>query len=289
MLALVGSIFLNSMIGIIFKLFDRYSINTVAAVVVNYVACVMTGYLVAGDGLYTGSPASQPWLIYAVLLGVLFLLVFMIFARSVQYFGIMTTSIFQKMSLVAPVLIGILAYGESAGWIRWSGILLSVVAIILANYKTGQNSDHAKNNTGWVMALPLLTFAGSCMVDSALLVVEHNKLIKPADAGFVTAIFLFAGISGFIYLLLKGGIKNIRARDIIAGLLLGVPYFFSIYLLLLALQAGLDGSVVFPVNNVGVLLIAGLSGMVIFGEKASGFKITGFVFALLAIIVISLE
>ena len=59
------------------------------------------------------------------------------------------------------------------------------------------------------------------------------------------------------------------------------------YLLLLALQQGWEGSVVFPVNNVGVLVLAAFFGIVLFSEKLNRIKLAGFVLSLLAIFFIT--
>lgn len=288
MTALAGSILLNSLIGIIFKLFEKYNINTVAAVVVNYATCVATGLLLSGTVSFSSGFFGRQWLPYAALLGCVFILVFICFAQSVRYHGIMVSSIFQKMSLIAPVLIGILVYSETSGWIKWAGICLSLAAIILANRGDKQESRASAQQSLLIMALPFLTFIGSCVVDSTLLVAEHSGIIPQSDPVFVTTVFMFAGLAGLSYMLLFPVSGKIQYKDIIAGIGLGIPNYFSIYLLVLALQMGVDGSTVFPVNNVSVLLIAGLAGMVFFGEKVSPSKIAGFIFALVAILLISL-
>ena len=101
--------------------------------------------------------------------------------------------------------------------------------------------------------------------------------------------FLFAGLTGLIILIIRiiKGQTVIRTKNIIAGVCLGIPNFFSIYLLLLALQQGWEGSVVFPINNVGVLVLAAFFGIVLFKEKLNGFKLAGFILSLLAIFFIT--
>ena len=64
--------------------------------------------------------------------------------------------------------------------------------------------------------------------------------------------------------------------------------FFSIYLLLLALQQGWGGSIVFPVNNVGILVVAAIFGLLIFREKLTSVKLAGFGLAILSIILITM-
>ncbi|HMU04738.1 MAG TPA: EamA family transporter [Saprospiraceae bacterium] len=80
----------------------------------------------------------------------------------------------------------------------------------------------------------------------------------------------------------------LKFKNLIGGIGLGIPNFFSIYLLLLSLQQGWGGSVVFPVNNVGVLVMAAFFGIVLFKERLVPLRIAGFILAILAIILITL-
>jgi uncharacterized membrane protein len=63
--------------------------------------------------------------------------------------------------------------------------------------------------------------------------------------------------------------------------------FFSLYFLVYALHHGWDGSVLFPVNNMGVLLLAALTGVLIFKEDLTLNKIIGFVLATGAIVLLA--
>jgi len=62
--------------------------------------------------------------------------------------------------------------------------------------------------------------------------------------------------------------------------------FFSIYLLVLLLGK-YEGSVVFPINNVGILGFSALIGLLFFSEKFSVYKWFGLGFALGSIYLIS--
>jgi drug/metabolite transporter (DMT)-like permease len=288
MLALAGSIILSSLLGVIFKYFDKYGIDTFTAVVVNYFVCVGTGFFFANKGTFSIlAMISQPWTWYAVFIGLVFIISFMIFAKSVQAIGIMVTSIFQKMSLIAPVIIGIFIFGEANTTVKWSGILLSLIAILLVNHNKKTENEVNNNGHQQMFLLPLLTFVGSCVADSLIFVVEHKNLISQNDVGFVSSIFLFAGLFGLAFLLITIRSRKIRPKDILGGLILGVPNFFSIYFIVVALQKGMDGSIVFPLNNLGVLLLAGAFGLFLFGEKISAAKVVGYLCSILAILLLS--
>jgi len=288
MLILFFCILLNSLIGVVFKLFERYGVDNFQAIVVNYLVCVLTAAVVSNGNPIPPNLTSQPWFGFALGLGVLFIIIFNLFALTVQKTGIMVSTIFQKMSLVAPALIAILVYQESSGILKWVGIGISLLAIVLLSYNAEtENKNSIQTHHLWIY--PMLTFIGSCIIDSSIFLVQKNNLVDEGDIGFVASLFLFAGVTGFIILCFRLVQKqtNIKIKNIIATICLGIPNFFSIYLLLLALQQGWEGSVVFPVNNVGVLVLAAFFGIVLFSEKLNRIKLAGFVLSLLAIFFIT--
>lgn len=289
---LISCITLNAFIGVIFKLFDRFGIDNLQAIVINYFVCVLTATVVNGSWPIPSDLTVQPWFWYAVGLGSVFIVVFNLMALTVQNFGVMVATIFQKMSLIAPTLIAIILYGEDSGIIKWIGIGSSIAAIILLSYqKKSIQTDIEQNEINKLIWLfPILTFLGSCFIDSTLYLIEHKNLSANGDIGFVASLFLSAGLNGLVIL----GIQLLRKKtklawkNVIAGTMLGIPNFFSIYLLLLALQQGWGASVVFPVNNVGILVLAAIFGLVFFRERLTPIKIIGFGLAIAAIVLITL-
>jgi len=284
---------LNALISVVFKLFQKYKIENLQAIVVNYFVCVATAAVVKGGNPIPSDVQLTPWFVYAILLGILFVAAFNIMALTVQNFGVMIATIFQKMSLIAPTLIAIIWYGETASPMKWLGILAALVSIILISYqkkyKQELNPDKASNVKNWIWILPILTFLGACIIDSSLFLIEQNKLAAPGDVGFLASLFLSAGLNGLLILTFSvvRGKSKLAFRNVIAGICLGIPNFFSIYLLLLALQQGFEGSVVFPITNVGVLVLASLFGLLIFKEQLTRLKMIGFGLAIASILLIS--
>ncbi|MBK8886256.1 MAG: EamA family transporter [Saprospiraceae bacterium] len=128
------------------------------------------------------------------------------------------------------------------------------------------------------------------MIDASLYLIEKKNLAQNGDIGFVASLFLFAGINGLLILTIQlfSGKTKLAWKNIIGGIALGIPNFFSIYLLVLALQQGWGGSIVFPVNNVGILVVAAIFGLVFFKEKLTPYKLAGFALAILSIVLITM-
>ncbi|MFZ1704226.1 MAG: EamA family transporter [Saprospiraceae bacterium] len=288
MVLLVFCLVINSLIGVIFKLYHKYGIDNYQAITINYFICVLTGSVVLGKLALPSDLFDKPWFWISVFMGFLFVVTFNLMALTVQNFGVSIATIFQKMSLIAPALLAIFIYNESAPVTKMVGIFLAIMSIILLSYNKQKNQDifHA----GWIVFLPISIFVGSCIVDSCLYLVDKEALAPNGDIEFVSSLFFFAGFFGLIKLIYLSFRKKvvIKTKNIIGGIALGIPNFFSIYLILLLLSKGWQGSVVFPVNNVGVLILATFFGYLFFKEKLTGIKIVGFVLACTAITLIAL-
>lgn len=72
-----------------------------------------------------------------------------------------------------------------------------------------------------------------------------------------------------------------------AGVLLGIPNFLSVYFLLKILDLGWDGSIIFPIFNVGVLLASAIMGWLIMREEMPVKRALGVIMAAISIYLIS--
>jgi len=288
MILLAACIAFNVSISILFKLFAIWKIDIQQAIVTNYIFCFITAGFVHGSMPINYDILNEKWLPYALLLGMLFIVVFNITALTVRYSGVMVSSIFQRMSLIAPAFIAMVFFNEASHFQKWLGIAIAILAIILISISSSSGQKKGSQEVrSWVF--PALTFIGASVVDTSLFLAEQYKIASGTDIRFLTAVFLSAGISGFVWLiyLFWTGKKQWAWQNAAAGAVLGVLNFFSLYFLVYALHHGWDGSVLFPVNNMGVLLLAALTGVLIFKEDLTLNKIIGFVLATGAIVLLA--
>jgi drug/metabolite transporter (DMT)-like permease len=278
-------ILINTLIGIIFKLFGKWEVNVLIAIIINYFTCVVTGSLVYGRSTVNIDIVSEAWFPYAAFLGLVFVSIFTLVALTVRSFGIMIATIFQKMSLIFPAIMGMLFYAESSTSFKVTGILLSVLAIVLISFPSGKKEWNKA-----LIWLPLATWLGSGIIEVTLFYVNIEGIAPSADIRFISSIFLFAACFGMILFIISS-FRNkaiiIRGKDILAGILLGIPNFFSIYLLLVLLDNGWPGSELFPINNVGILFFSSLIGVAIFAERLNALKLIGFLASIIAIVLIA--
>lgn len=280
MIPLVLSIASSSLIFVIFKLFDRFKIDTFQAIVFNY----FTAFLI-GIGLYRHEwnpiALEQPyWIYFAMLAAVLFISLFFIMGISSQRNGVASTSIAVKMSMAISLVFMIVGYSESVSALKLLGILLAFVGVFLV---TSSDSGD-KSNAKWML---IALFLGSGALDFLINVVQKHILIDLTPSIFAAIGLGLAGILGFSILLVQmiQGKSKIAGKNILAGIILGVPNYFSIYLLMLSYKStGWTDSTVLAVTNVSVVLFSAVIGFIVFREQTTQKKIIGLLAAILAIV-----
>ena len=101
--------------------------------------------------------------------------------------------------------------------------------------------------------------------------------------------FGLAGAIGLTILIIQILRKTARLkfRNIFAGILLGIPNYFSIYLLILSYKStGWTDSTVLAIVNVSTVLISAVIGFIAFRENVTAQKIIGLLAAVSAIILL---
>ena len=227
----------------------------------------------------------MPWFPYALFLSFCFIIFFNVNAFTIQKVGMIVTSIFQKLSLVFPVMLGIVYFGEDASFYKYAGILLSIVAIVLINISDKQDSavlEKIKKYWYW----PFIVLAGSGLIELILFYIQETEKVVDGGLAFVSTLFFLAGCWGVIFMLVTRRL-DIKKQDVIAGISIGLPNFFSIYLIILGLDVGWDGSVLFPLNNLGTIVATSIIGILIFKEKLIRANYIGLICALIAVGLIS--
>lgn len=278
-------------INLLFKFFDRWQIHTFQAIVANYVSCVVTGSIALNGFPVSADTPREPWFLMALGLGVLFITGFFTLAKTVQSFGVAVGSVTQKMSLLLSVTFSIWAYSEPINLFKIIGLLLALGSVVLANWpQRGEAAGALPYRKLWM--LPLWTFLSSGLIEIALQYTELKWLGQSGlkgHLGFTTLLFgtaLCLGLAALSVGILRGQVR-LSGRSLLAGLLLGIPNFGSIYFLLMALGTG-QGSVIYPINNVAVIGALALLAAIIFKEKLSAANWAGVGMALLAILLTAL-
>jgi drug/metabolite transporter (DMT)-like permease len=283
---LLLSILFATGLFVIFKYFGIYKIDILKAIVINYIVALIIGFALAEKSISISEIHRQPWAFGAAFLGALFVSIFFVMAKTAQNNGVSVASVAGKMSVVIPILFGVLLYNESVTFLKVTGIIIALVAVYLASVKEEKSS----NNKASIL-FPILLFFGSGAIDTTLKYVEVNFVPKEEVSIFSGSLFGFAAIFGLIVLAIKT-IKKREAfgfKNIIAGIVLGIPNYFSIVFLIKALQTeGFESSTLFTINNVAVVVVSTLVGLLLFKEQFSIKNKIGVALAILGIILVTI-
>ena len=281
MIELIGAIVFSSFIFILFKLFPKFGIDTFQAIVFNYFTACICGFGLYGNTWSYKAIENNDWMIWALISGVLFISLFVLMGKSSQLNGVALTSVSVKMSMaVSAIFIGI---GEEFGLIKILGILMAVLGVLLVSF---DSSDSSKTKSIWML---LVLFFGSGLLDYALNFVQKYHLTDLSASLFSAIGFGIAGLFGAI-LLSQSIIRkqtSVSGKNIVAGICLGIPNYFSIYLLISAYSTtGWSDSTVLAIVNVSIVIISALIGFIAFKELASKQKVIGLLCAISAIILL---
>ena len=287
MIYLLLSIIASTIIFIIFKLFEKFNINILQAIVVNYCIAFTTGVLAYKGTITISQLPNLDWFYYTLVLGALFIIVFNLMAITTQRSGLSVVSVATKMSVVIPVLFGLLYYNENLGAIKLFGIGIALIAVYLTSNKSYQRTVINRK----LIVLPILVFVGSGIIDTSIKFLEDAYVANNDVPLFSAIIFLAAAIIGFIIIIIQvmSGSFKFEFKNVIAGICLGVPNYFSIYFLVKTLRSDiLESSGIFAINNVSIVTLSTFAGIFLFKEKLIRKNWIGIGLAILSIILISI-
>jgi drug/metabolite transporter (DMT)-like permease len=266
----------------VFKLIDKYNTNTLQAIVVNYFTAFICGALLYDGQIILSNILQTEWFIAALFLGVLFIAIFYVMALTAQKNGLSVASVASKMSVIIPILFGIFIYNESIGAQKTTGIILALVAVYLTSIKQKEKTVLTKS-----IFLPIILFLGSGIIDTSVNHFAPNDKIPL----FSATIFGVAAIIG-CFLLVITSIANksrFKTKSVLLGIILGIVNYCSIFFLLKALRVeGLESSSVFTINNVLIVALSTLIGLLLFKEQISAKNWIGISLALVSILLVTL-
>ncbi len=285
MLLILFAILASTGIFICFKSFEKYNIEILPAIVVNYIVAGLMSYLLSDKSISIQELTKQNWIGFALIIGLLFIVVFFIIGKSSQKAGITITSLATKMSFIIPIMFSILYFKESVNTMMMVGFSLAIAAIILAVYKPSSKSNNIKH-----MWLPISLFFGAGLIDTLVKYSQETFLNEGGSELFSLVLFAIASVAGLISLFIqKRSFKQLlSANTLIGGSLLGVVNFGSLYYLIGALNdSGFKSSVVFSMVNIGIVSLSLIFGLFIYKEKISKLNYLGIILSFIAIIILA--
>lgn len=283
---LISGIACNVALLLIIRSFKKFNIPAFPAIVVNYfVAATFSLAFMSSRAVYVEATHLR---IPALILGILFVSVFYLISLTTEKMGVSVASVANKMSVVIPVAMAFVLYKDEITWIKILGIFLALASVVFVSKRKRNNTTTEKNN--WL--LPAAVFIGTGIIDAIVNYAQKRIVQSDDETACLTGLFFYAaGIFGLIaFFLFYRNKKELRyGRIILAGIVLGTPNYFSIYLVMRAISDNvLESSVLYPVVNVGVVLGSTICAFLFFSEKLSLINWLGIALSVAAIALITL-
>lgn len=287
MIFLLLSILSSTTIYVVFKFYPKFQINTLHAIVINYFVAATCGIILQSHKVNLVETLQFSWFPFALILGVLFISVFNLMGITAQRSGLSVVSVASKMSVIIPIIFGIIYYNESLGVFKLIGIILALVAVYLVSIKS-ENGLKIKTSN---LIFPLLVFLGSGIIDTTVKYLEGEYVGEDDIPIFSATIYTMSALIGVLILTFQYFQSRFKfeLKNILGGMALGIPNFFSIYFLVLAFRNGIfESSGVFTINNVSVVMISTILGILLFKEKILIKNWLGIALAIVGILLITL-
>lgn len=282
MFFLLTSIVLSVLLLLNFRIFPKYQVNTFQAIVFNYPVCFLTGLLLMPQGQQFGLDFSQTWTYLALLLGIGFIFTFILSGLSTQKMGITATSLANNISLVIPVCMSLFVFkvGKAFDILNYAGLLLALLAVGLSTFK---KNEEGNNQSKSLVYLPIAVFLMYGLTNTLINFINIRYITSVGATIPVTLVMILGAIiTGFILLVIRR--ERIEKQSFVAAITLGIPNFLSFYMLIRALSAfGGNGAFVYPVYNIGVIVLSALSASIFFKEKLTTLNKLGLLVAIVAI------
>lgn len=246
----------STAISLIMRLSSEKIRNNVSMLSVNYLTCMLLGALFSGAGnLIPRDPALPRAAVLGGFNGLLYLAAFLAFQTGVRKNGMVLSALFMKLGLLVPMVLSVFLFREIPGGAQIAGFVLALGAIVLMNLQ----KDAALSGSAGLLCILLLGGGADAM----------SKVFEELGPGHLSQQFLlYTFLSAFLLSLAVVWYKKQKFGiwEVIFGVIIGIPNFFSSKFLLAALSS-LDAVIVYPTYSVATILLITLAGILLFREK----------------------
>lgn len=286
MINILITVVLFNLLIIIFKLFNKYNVDNLQALIVNYLTAGILGVLNSSKAISFNYVFNSEWLIHALIVGSLFIIVFNFYAIGTQKVGISISTVANKMSLIIPVGFALAFYpNPNISFYTLLAFALALAGIYLSSTKNGKLSFDKK-----YLGLIVLIFIGQGVADAVFNYAQQTSIGAGESPVFFAVLFLMAAFCGTIILAIRSLKEKYKfsTKNILWGIALGVPNYGTLIYFFNALDtSGLHPSVVFPIVSMGVVVLSAIIGIVFYKEMLSRANWIGIVCSVVAIALIA--
>ncbi|MAE14331.1 MAG: hypothetical protein CL821_01915 [Crocinitomicaceae bacterium] len=287
MIEIIITISTFSSMVMLFKYFEKINVNNLQAISANYfTAGILSIIFLPNTFEFDKINYSNTTIFFvlAFIVGLLFVLTFNLYAHGAQKIGVTPSTIANKMSMIIPIIIGIILLNEEVTFNKILGISFAFVAIFLSSIgdrKYSLNKNH--------LIIIVLLFIGQGLADGILNWAQEFILNGSNMNLFFAVTFLAAGFSGLLFLFFKLSSQKVKIepKSIIWGIVLGIPNYLTLLYFVKSLKSELfSSSEIFPIINIGVIIFCTIFSIILFRERVSIYNWLGVILGVFSIFII---
>mgnify|MGYP006285762267 CR=1 FL=1 len=257
-----------SSVGVIhlLKLAGHRNIPRFPLFVVNYAVAFLAGFVRADQPTsLVGLPLGY-WLL-AVTVGVAFVLAFFALSRAVTEAGPSLATTVSRLAIAIPVAVSVTLFGEQASPGQLLGILLTLLVLPLSSPESplrGGLSLRRSDRTAFLWLLLLFLLFGFNDVAFKM----REEFYRSLDERAFTVILFGTSLLMSVAITVKRR-ERIGYETALLGVALGAVNYSSAIWLIRALQV-LPAFQVYPVNSIGIIVLATISSVLVWRERPKG-------------------
>ena len=265
MIDLLTAIGCSACVSMVMRWSEGYVQDKTGMLAVNYMVCSLCALLCC-----SAIGFDVPSFACGALMGVLLVAGLILLQYNIHRHGVIVSSLYTRLGVIVPILFSIVLFDERPAVIQLLGIALAIVSIIFLNSRKGEKG------IGWSLIL-LLAANGTCDAMNKV----YEAAGSPVYSGqFLMIAFVCAMLLSLFMLLTGNG--RIGKREALAGVMLGIPNYFSSRFLLYSLQT-LDAIIVYPMYSVLTVIVITLLGMGIWHQRITKRTALGMLLILLSV------
>lgn len=259
MTGLLFTILCATAIALILKYNDVRGGHPLLLLLGNYIVASVLGFYYL---LTAVEPAfSRATFGFGLLLGTSFVGSFFVYAKAVRAAGAAIATVSARLSVFVPVLLSIIFFKEQPSLRFWLGFLITAVTIFLFYLALrGPEHQHLRLRDFFYLVAVFLAMGFN---DFAMKVFREWR--PQSERPFFLSIIFSTALLITAVLVIRLKLKW-QWATLIRGHVLGIPNLLHSVFLLMAL-AVLPAILVYPVANIGIILLTAFSAMVIWRER----------------------
>ncbi len=280
---LILSMASSASMALMLRMLSSSENNRYGMILGNYLTCTVIGFLLLENKslILSAKPATY---LCGLAGGILFVVSLVCMQTSIGKSGAILTSAFSKLGLLVPLCVSIVFFHETPGVIQTFGLAL----VLMAVWVFSGSRDDTQGVRNFNLPFLLVVLFTNGMADG-MAKIYNIYGVRGEDSLYVFFVFLSAAFLT-LFLLVREGIrtdKKTSLKDLAAGILVGIPNYFSSVLLLKALD-GIPAFIVYPVFSSGTIVIVTLVSLLLFREYLNKRQLAGLAMILVSIVLLNL-